>query len=141
MNNVADIMKALQKTTKCITKHCKLQKDELAKQQNKYMDDLIKIGSDKGTTNSEKKKKLKNTTLKLYKCNERMKLIDCQLKNCYKETDKLVKKTIHHALHNDALAPSVKRYAKKYQKTFKNKITAKTLNQYDIDGLKMVGLL
>ena len=137
MNNV---VKVLQKTTNCVAKKCREEQQELAKQHEKYLQEIAKLISEKGR-NAKKEQKLKNLTLKFYKNQERMKLLDCQLKKCYKQTDNLLKKTLSTVIDTKDNSPSLIKHAQKYQRIFKNKITAKDLNQYDIDSLKMVGLV
>jgi len=127
-----DMMKHMQATMQCVAKNCKKQRAEIQKKQKQYIADLMKLLNSKS---QDKEKKAKALTLKMYKCNERMKLIECQLDKCYNQTEKMIKSTIASILKTPN-SPMYK-VAKKYEKIFKKGITPKKLLEYDIAAMKL----
>ena len=132
MKDGFNLLASMQKTMACVSKKCKKERASIEAKRAKYLTDLTKLLQNKSIKN--KTQKIQALTTKLYKCDERLKLVECQLKNCYKETDNMIKMSISHALQN----PQSKMYnvAKKYQKVFKKGLTAKNVTEYDIAALK-----
>ena len=62
-------------------------------------------------------------------------MINCQLKNCYDETDKMIKHSFEEIKKN--VKDPKNKVVKKYEKKFSKKITPKALQQYDIDMMKV----
>jgi hypothetical protein len=132
MKNELNLVKSMQKTISCISKKCAKERASIESKRAKYLTDLTKILQNKSIKN--KTQKIQALNVKLYRCNERLKLVECQLQNCYKETDNMIKLSIAHSLQN----PQSKMYnvAKKYQNIFKKGLTPKNVTEYDIAALK-----
>ena len=116
---------------RCIEKNCKQQRAKIEKKQKQHLKELIKVLNSKS---QDKEKKAKELTIKMYKSNERMKLIQCQLDKCYVQTEKMIKTMFANILKTPK--SSIYKVTKKYDKIFKKGITAKELLQYDIDAMK-----
>ena len=122
--------------------HCSNEKAVLLKkitQLTKKLQSKVKQ-SNNGTPNNNAIQAMQKLTLQIYRTTERLKLIECQIKNCKKETKEIINDTVKMAEENKNPHLS---FFKKYEKIFKNdkNFTAKNLNQYDIESLKLRQLI
>jgi hypothetical protein len=136
--NLIEMMRSVGATKKCIDKKCITQ---LAKsKKNKYISELEKLKQDFKDKKVDFKtfyKKSNQIEIKIIKEKYRDELIECQLKNCYKETEYMIRMAINSFLIDDNKGKAIYNIASKYKKLFeKNKITVKNLNEYDIKIIK-----
>jgi hypothetical protein len=134
LNEMKELWSVMTKTVKCIAKKCKKEKEELELKREKHQKKLLKLLKEKPSKVNTKK--IQDHTIKILKSNERLKLVSCQLDKCYKQTDDMVKITIKQILQKPN--SSLYKVAKKYDKVFKEKMTLKTITDYDIDSYKAI---
>jgi uncharacterized membrane protein len=136
--NLIEMMRSLGATKKCIENKCNAQSAKSKK--NKYITELEKLKQDFTDKKIDFKtfyKKSNQIEIKIIKEKYRDELIECQLKNCYKETEHMVKIAINSFLIDSNKGKAIYKIASKYNKLFeKNKITVKSLNEYDIEIIK-----
>lgn len=130
---------------KCVMQNCKKEKEILTKKVAKLSKELqnIALKHNKNRDHSDMIKeveKIQDLTKQIYNTTERLKFVECQAKNCKKETNDIINLTMNMYKNNPQLQnPKVKQYINKYSNFFKNpkNFTAKNLNQYDLDSLDL----
>jgi uncharacterized membrane protein len=136
--NILDMMRSLGATKKCIDNKCNVQLSKSKK--NKYITDLEKLKQDFKDKKVDFKtfyKRSNHIEIKIIKYKYRDELIECQLKNCYNETEYMIRMAINSFLIDSNKGNAIYKIASKYKKLFeKKKITVKSLNEYDIEIIK-----
>lgn len=82
---ITELMKAISLQVKCLEQNCKRQKKSFEKKKKPYMDDMLKIMSDKTISMKTKSDKLKEIKNKIDKFKETQNLSICKLQKCHKE--------------------------------------------------------
>lgn len=108
-----------------------------------YKDEIMKYFKQydaKKLTAKQLGSKLMAITKKIDKTEEKLNLTDCQLKNCYKQTQQLVMNSIDSLLQGVDKKKEPKRYEliMKYKKLFSKNITRKDIIKFDQDAYRMV---
>jgi hypothetical protein len=115
---------------KCMTEKCSNERNVLFKKIKGLTKKLQKA------TEKNDFKTMYELTLKMYQTAERLKLVECQINHCKKDTKELIKATFKIGKNNPAIDQV---FLEKYKKLFKNdkNLTAHNVNQFDIDGLHL----
>lgn len=125
----------------CIEKHCSKEKAILTQKAAQFKQELDQILKEE-TNPIIRTQKMQKISLKILKTAERLKLVECQMKNCKEDTRAIIKltKNMYDNLPASIKAHKIiKAFHKKYAKFLENEhnFTTKMITQYDIDGLKL----
>ena len=111
-----------------IIEKCNAQKEALAVKQNRFLDNLQKLMQNKTMNENTKKTRFQTSALQLQKSIEKRNLIDCQLRNCYKETHQMIKDYVDVFMIAKKVGRADKRVTKYYAELLKkDRITTQDL--------------
>jgi|DEB0MinimDraft_4_1074332.scaffolds.fasta_scaffold120244_1 hypothetical protein len=115
----------------CNKKHCTSQKEKLEAVNMKFRDERKKLMK-QDITDKQFLKKMLAIDQKINKTDEKIHHIECQLKNCHKQTRDIVMHSIHTMLKRINKKTEPKKYdvVMKYKKLFSNKVEKKDLIKF-----------
>ena len=137
--NMKNLLDAVNNYVNCLNMKCNIEQNQYYRNKNiirmeNSISDFrynLKNGKADFKTFNNEIAKLKSIVMKE---KERKILVNCQLKNCYKETSQLLKLTIKNILTNGDKNTEIYKHALKYKKLLEtNKITAEHLNNIETD--------
>lgn len=114
--------------TECTKKNCAVEKRKLETINKKNKDEMVRLMKS-DLSNKQFMKEMSKIQKKINKTDEKINLVECQLKKCYQQTHDMVMFSIDSILKRVNKKKEPKKYdmIMKYKKLFSNKIETKDL--------------
>ena len=140
-NRLTHIFALMNNTQKCLVKKCKKEQNESIKANKQLTAKVLELSAKLNKKKIDYKtymKELQEIRLKINNSAEKMKLIHCQLENCYDETRKMTLYSVQLLIEKNTQSKNTKKVEelKKLEKQFKKKLTPDEIRKLDNMAIK-----
>jgi len=136
------LIKELNDVQSCVLSKCQKQKEEYENKQKKNIEKIGKLVNKLITSKTPSQgviDEIRQTKIKLIKSQEKRKIVECQIHNCYKQTAKMLNTSLQVLLDKSVpVNKKTRALALKYKKIFsKGKIRPIDITNSDVDFTKV----